>query len=43
VLVQLGLLDSRTLPVAGAESAHKVLDPTLPANTLIERAGPLRP
>jgi carboxymethylenebutenolidase len=43
VLVQLGLLDSRTLPVAGAESAHKVLDPTLPANTLIERAGPRRP
>ena len=43
VLVQLGLLDSRTLPVAGAESAQKVLDPTLPANTLIERVGPLRP
>ena len=43
VLVQLGLLDSRTLPVAGAESAQKVLDPTLPANTLIERAGTLRP
>ena len=43
VLVQLGLLDSGTLPVAGAESARKVLDPTLPANTLIERAGPLRP
>ena len=42
VLVQLGLLDSRTLPVAGAESAQKVLDPTLPANTLIERAGTLR-
>ena len=43
VLVQLGLLDSRTLPGAGAESARKVLDPTLPANTLIERVGPLRP
>ena len=43
VLVQLGLLDSRTLPVAGAESAQKVLDPTLPANTLIERAGTPRP
>jgi carboxymethylenebutenolidase len=42
VLVQLGLLDSRTLPVAGAESAQKVLDPTLPANTLIARAGTLR-
>ena len=43
VLVQLGLLDSRTLPVAGAESARKVLDPILPANTLIERAGTPRP
>jgi carboxymethylenebutenolidase len=43
VLVQLGLLDSRTLPVAGAESAQKVLDPALPANTLIERAGTQRP
>jgi carboxymethylenebutenolidase len=43
VLVQLGLLDSRTLPVAGAESAQKVLDPTLCANTLIERAGTPRP
>jgi carboxymethylenebutenolidase len=38
VLVQLGLLDSSTLPVAGADSAHKVLDPTLPANGLIQRA-----
>jgi carboxymethylenebutenolidase len=37
VLVQLGLLDATTLPVAGAESARKVLDPTLPANALIER------
>jgi carboxymethylenebutenolidase len=43
VLVQLGLLDPQTLPAAGAESARKVLDPTLPANTLIERAGTLRP
>ena len=38
VLVQLGLLDSSTLPVAGADSAHKVLDPTLPSNALIQRA-----
>jgi carboxymethylenebutenolidase len=38
VLVQLGLLDGRALPVAGAESARKVLDPTLPANDLIERS-----
>jgi hypothetical protein len=26
------------LPVAGVESARKVLDPTLPSNTLIQRA-----
>jgi carboxymethylenebutenolidase len=37
VLVQLGLLDGSTLPVAGAESARKLLDLTLPSNTLIER------
>lgn len=30
VLVQLGLLDPATLPVAGIESARKALDPTLP-------------
>ena len=35
VLVQLGLLDPEILPVAGAQSAAKVLDPTLPSNTLI--------
>ena len=38
VLVQLGLLDPEKLPVAGAESARKVLDPTVPANQLILRA-----
>ncbi|HYY96258.1 MAG TPA: dienelactone hydrolase family protein [Pyrinomonadaceae bacterium] len=38
VLVQLGLIDGESLPVAGAESASKVLDPSLPANRLIERA-----
>ena len=38
VLVQLGLLDAETLPVAGVESARKVLDPTLPSNALIGRA-----
>jgi len=38
VLVQLGLLDPKTLPVAGVESARKVLDPTMPANMLIRRA-----
>jgi len=39
VLVQLGLLDPTGLPVAGVETARKVLDPELPANALIERAG----
>jgi len=37
VLVQLGLIDPEGLPVAGAESARKVLDPRLPANVLIRR------
>jgi carboxymethylenebutenolidase len=35
VLVQLGLLDPAGLPVAGAETARKVLDKTLPSNTLM--------
>lgn len=38
VLAQLGLLDATRLPVAGVESAEKVLDPSLPANHLINRA-----
>lgn len=38
VLVQAGLLDPERLPVVGVEAVRKVLDPTLPANTLIERA-----
>ena len=38
VLVQLGLLDPGHLPVAGAETARKVLDPALPSNALIRRA-----
>jgi carboxymethylenebutenolidase len=38
VLVQIGLLDSDTLPVVDIESALKVLDPTLPSNHLITRA-----
>jgi carboxymethylenebutenolidase len=37
VLVQVGLLDSGSLPVTGAESARKVMDPRLPSNELIER------
>ena len=41
VLVQVGLLDAGTLPVAGAESARKVLDPaSVPSNGLIARAAP---
>jgi carboxymethylenebutenolidase len=39
VLVQLGLLDPESLPVVGAESAAKVLDPTLPSNELMRRIG----
>jgi carboxymethylenebutenolidase len=38
VLVQLGRLGPDSQPVAGAETARKVLDPTLPSNTLIRRA-----
>jgi carboxymethylenebutenolidase len=38
VLAQLGLIDAARLPVAGAESAEKVLDPSLPPNRLMERA-----
>jgi carboxymethylenebutenolidase len=38
VLVQLGLLDPAGLPVAGAETARKLLDPDWPSNELIRRA-----
>ena len=38
VLVQIGLFDPAKLPVAGIESARKVLDPSLPANELMRRA-----
>jgi hypothetical protein len=31
------MLDAKALPVAGAETARKVLDPGLPSNALIER------
>ena len=34
VLVQLGLLDPTDLPVSGAESARKVLDPKLPSRVI---------
>ncbi len=36
VLAQLGLIDTGKLPIAGVESAEKVLDPTLPANALMK-------
>ena len=38
VLVQIGLLDAGTVPVAGVESARKALDPSLPSNELMRRA-----
>lgn len=38
VLVQLGLLDPGTLPVVGVDSTRKAIDPSLPSNTLIDRA-----
>jgi carboxymethylenebutenolidase len=38
VLVQLGLLDPSSLPVAGLETARKLANPRLPSNHLIERA-----
>jgi carboxymethylenebutenolidase len=43
LLVQIGLLDPATLPVSGAEQAHRLLDPTVPSNELIRRAERKRP
>jgi len=37
VLAQLGLIDAANLPVAGVESAEKVLNPQLPSNTLMNQ------
>ncbi|MEW6099440.1 MAG: dienelactone hydrolase family protein [Pseudomonadota bacterium] len=37
VLVQIGVLDPKGLPVAGIETARKLLDESLPSNTLMER------
>jgi carboxymethylenebutenolidase len=34
VLVQLGLLNPKGLPISGAESARRVLDPKLPARVI---------
>jgi carboxymethylenebutenolidase len=39
VLVQIGLLDSSKLPVAGVETARKLADPRLPSNELVKRVG----
>ena len=36
-LVQVGLLDPAGLPVAGAETARKVVDKTEPSNALMSR------
>jgi carboxymethylenebutenolidase len=43
VLVQIGLLDPAKLPVAGVESARKVVDPSLPANELMQEHGATQP
>ncbi|MFC5459303.1 dienelactone hydrolase family protein [Massilia niabensis] len=37
VLVQVGLLDPAMLPVAGIESARKLLDETIPSNDMMKR------
>ena len=37
VLVQVGLLDPKALPVAGIDTAKKLLDETRPSNTLMKR------
>ena len=37
LLVQLGLLNPHGLPVAGVETARKVMDRQLPSNRLMER------
>jgi carboxymethylenebutenolidase len=38
LLVQIGLLDPKTLPVSGVEEAERLLDPKHPANELIRRS-----
>jgi carboxymethylenebutenolidase len=38
VLVQIGLLDPAKLPVAGSETAKKLVDKTRPSNTLMAKA-----
>jgi carboxymethylenebutenolidase len=34
VLAQIGLIDPTGLPIAGADSARKVMDPSLPCRTI---------
>ena len=46
VLVQIGLLDPKLLPVAGVETADKLIDESLPSNALTlarSQTSPLRP
>jgi len=42
LLVQVGLLDEKLLPVTGAIQAHKVLDKDLPANMLLQKTHALK-
>ena len=37
LLAQIGLLDKTNLPVSGAEQAARLLNPSLPSNTLIPK------
>ena len=37
VLVQIGLIDPKLYPVAGIETSKKLVDKTLPSNTLMRR------
>jgi carboxymethylenebutenolidase len=39
VLAQIGLLDPAELPIAGVETARKLIDETLPSNALMRRLG----
>jgi carboxymethylenebutenolidase len=40
VLVQIGVLDPKGLPIVGAEAARKVMDKTLPSNMMMQEAWP---
>jgi carboxymethylenebutenolidase len=41
VLVQIGLLDPQGLPVAGIDTARKLVDPQFPSNTLMSTSAPV--